>query len=418
MHNPQGIGGTGKPAETGIGGTGQVAHKPGGIGGTGKQSGEGIGGTGNVAQNKQTKPGGIGGTGIVGTITGFGSIWVSNAHITFDEQTPITINQQPASAGAFQLGQVVAVIADKTTGSANTEFDYPAKSIDIIYEVSGPINQILQGKQALDILNQSVLVDHHTAIFDHKSGETLTLAQLDLGDQIEVSGFRRDDGQIVASRLDIVPELDQVQLIGELEQTSEGHWQINNQNLALDKLLAEELLESEELDQRVLVSGQLEGDIFHVESIKADSIEFVLEHVNELIYEGYVSETEEDGTINIGGYEFELEDAIELDEGIDVEEYENQLHDDDEEYFDEDEADTDFYEDDSEQEDYSNQEDEYAEDDFHDEDFEEEYYEDDDALDADFEEEFYEEDMEPEFEDYYYEEDFDPEFEEDFDPEE
>src|ERR1019366_650987 len=70
-----GIGGTGSPqssARGGSGGTGSPeSPEKGGIGGTGapqSQTEGGIGGTGQQAD------GGIGGTGIVGIITGFGSV--------------------------------------------------------------------------------------------------------------------------------------------------------------------------------------------------------------------------------------------------------------------------------------------------------------------------------------------------------
>ncbi len=459
-HN--GIGGTGKQVEEGIGGTGQVAQNTGGIGGTGvpakegltteEVTEEGIGGTGQVASNQNSTgsnngSGGIGGTGIVGTITAFGSIWVNDAHVTFNEQTPITINQQPATSGEFQIGQVVAVIADKSVNAANQSYDYPAKSIDIIYEVAGPVSQILAGDQSLEILNQSVLVNDQTTIFEQSTGKTITLAQLDLGDHIEVSGLRQTDGDIIASRLDIVDEMSQIQLIGELEQTSEGHWQINNQTVEIDELLADELLDTENADHRVLISGQLEDEVFHVESINTDSVEYVLEQVNELIYEGYLLETHDDGTISIGGFEFDLHDAIEFeevleaydhdesDEEYDYDESEEDAY--DEEYSEEDE---DIYEDDTyEEESYEEDEIEqdfyegWESDDFdpeeaHDEDIEvefdpelEEEGVDDEFLEEEFEEEFdheleqhFEEDMEPEFDDAFFEEEFEEHFEEEF----
>ena len=74
-----GIGGSGQRVADGIGGTGQKLAD--GIGGSGQKVADGLGGTGQKLAD------GIGGTGIIGTITDFGSIWISKAHVHFDTQS-------------------------------------------------------------------------------------------------------------------------------------------------------------------------------------------------------------------------------------------------------------------------------------------------------------------------------------------
>ena len=155
----------------GIGGTGLIHPNvdQNGIGGTGKTLDEGVGGTGRIAQTGS----GIGGTGIVGTITKFGSIWVNQAHVLFDESTPITINQSPATQGQLQLGQVVAV------NSTQDGEDYHAKSIDIIHEVTGPISQLTLEKRSMEVLNQTIRLSDEAIIYDQKSHSLVALEQLE-----------------------------------------------------------------------------------------------------------------------------------------------------------------------------------------------------------------------------------------------
>lgn len=292
----------------GIGGTGVIHPNidKNGIGGTGKTLDEGIGGTGLIAQ-KATEGSGIGGTGIVGTITKFGSIWVNQAHVRFDESTPITINQSPATQGQLQLGQVVAV------NSIQDGAAYQAKSIDIIHEVVGPISQLILEKRRLEVLNQTIHLSDEAIIYDQKSNSVIALEQLESSPythaHIEVSGLRQEDGDIIASRLDIVEPLDSLQLIGELKQSDDGLWQINHQTIHIDELLL-----FDDLSKRALISGHLEGEVFIADAIGTDSIKTVLEGVSEVIYEGYVFDMELEGMVNIGGLEFTVQDSLEITE--------------------------------------------------------------------------------------------------------
>lgn len=335
-----GIGGTGQVADRGIGGTGQIADR--GIGGTGQKLESGIGGTGQHAhldtnssgEGSGSGSGGIGGTGIVGTITGFGSIWVNNTRVTFDSNTPITINKQPATAGDFELGQVVAVTSqryqnepvdterwhspqevffgDSPPDQPNNTFK--AKSIDVVYEVVGPVNQVLSAEHKLSVLNQNVFVTERTAILDRRTGKPVSLAELDVSDYVQVSGLRQSDGDIIASRLDVVNAMTQVELIGPLSQSDQGHWQIHDQSLVIDPALLG--IGSEDyLGNRVLITGVMSENQFIVEQIEQDSIELIFTRVHELIYEGFIFDEGLDGVINIGGQAFNLPEVVDFTEG-------------------------------------------------------------------------------------------------------
>ncbi|MCG8097510.1 MAG: hypothetical protein JAZ05_00310, partial [Candidatus Thiodiazotropha taylori] len=123
-----GLGGTGQQVVDGIGGTGQRVAD--GIGGTGQKLADGIGGTGQKLAD------GIGGTGIIGTITDFGSIWINNLHIHYDENVRIAVNGRSTKSDVFRLGQVVAVMSDPVNDG------YRARYIDVVLEAVGPVSAI------------------------------------------------------------------------------------------------------------------------------------------------------------------------------------------------------------------------------------------------------------------------------------
>src|SRR5262249_41510449 len=95
--DPGGIGGTGIVP----GGTGGTGVDPGGTGGTGVDPG-GIGGTGQRAEAE---------IGVLGVITGFGSICVNGIEVHYDANTHVALNGDLSSASALGIGQVVSVLA-------------------------------------------------------------------------------------------------------------------------------------------------------------------------------------------------------------------------------------------------------------------------------------------------------------------
>ncbi|PHR91776.1 MAG: hypothetical protein COA69_11375 [Robiginitomaculum sp.] len=151
--------------------------RPGGIGGTGIGSGEegngGIGGTGigHISQ-----------TGYVGRIDGFGSIFVNGAEIEYADTLPIRFNTHIGTVADLKIGHVVEALV--TTAQDGT---IRAVQIRVRHEVIGPVEAV--NGQSLQILSQTILVPS-------------TLNIPNLGAYIAVSGFRRLDGVIVASRLD------------------------------------------------------------------------------------------------------------------------------------------------------------------------------------------------------------------------
>ena len=158
-----------------------------GIGGTGaavRQADRGIGGTG--AAGPQVADRGIGGTGIVAVITGFASICLADQEVALDPGVPVLIGDHPATAEALRAGQVAVVDAAGTGPSLH------ARTVAVRYEVSGPV-------EAADGANLRV------------AGQQVAMSAGTLGDRpapgewVAVSGLRRLDGVIEATRLDRRP---------------------------------------------------------------------------------------------------------------------------------------------------------------------------------------------------------------------
>ena len=84
-----------------------------------------------------------------------------------------------------------------------------------------------------------------------------------------------------------LPEIESVQLIGELNQDDIGQWSIGQQSIEIDELLLEQ-----DLDKRLLISGHFEDGVIIADAIGLDSVELVLDQVTEMIYEGILFDME------------------------------------------------------------------------------------------------------------------------------
>jgi Domain of unknown function (DUF5666) len=158
--------------------------RPGGIGGTGIGDGEGNGGIGGTGI-------GVGiGTGFVGRIDRFGSIWVNGAEIFYDEDIHVNFNGRVGVPSDLKIGHVVQLIA-----KPDNEGVLHATSLDVRYEVIGEV-------KALNQNTATIFTD--TVEFSRLSAEGA--AHLALGDKVAVSGFRRGDGVIMASQIDMITD--------------------------------------------------------------------------------------------------------------------------------------------------------------------------------------------------------------------
>jgi len=144
-----------------------------GIGGTGKQlaAESGIGGTG-----KQP-------VGILGTITGFGSIFVNGIEIEYDEYTPFSIDGKPSPLQQLAIGDVVEILT--TDGNDFTH----AKAINLRHEVIGKVESVEAETFSFSINGQSIIQPINSAWMPA------------IGTWVAVSGHRVDEQNIIATRI-------------------------------------------------------------------------------------------------------------------------------------------------------------------------------------------------------------------------
>ena len=155
-----------------------------GIGGTGiSGSDRGLGGTGRLAAGDERGMGGPGiGGGIIGTVTGFGSICVSGVRVAYDPSTTITAGNLPGALNELARGMTVAAHVVEQNG------ELKASRIDILHALVGPITSTTP----LTIMGASVAVDFAA------SG---ALGSLAIGDMVVVDGLHRTDGVLEATRI-------------------------------------------------------------------------------------------------------------------------------------------------------------------------------------------------------------------------
>jgi len=237
----------------GIGGTGMLAVRP-GIGGTGRSEG------------------GVGGTGIVGVITGFASICVNGVEVQFDAATPVSENGQPGSARQLAVGQVVAV---RATGDGAA---LSASNIAMIDAAIGPIEAIDPVTGEFSLLGQKVQL--------RASGK---LSDLKAGSWVRVSGLRLAQGEIAASRIDLISPLAQVQLNGTVTRNDADTISVEGTRVRFD---AQQRPADLALGSEVLIKGQWDGHFLHAQQVQPEPTRNGLGIVDHVVLEGYIHKLE------------------------------------------------------------------------------------------------------------------------------
>ena len=153
-----------------------------------------------AAEPDEEKEGGILGTGIVGTITGLGSIVVNGQTIKFDPGLAISDGVTAATADALAPGHTVAVVAQKEDGA------WRAVSIRQVLPLVGPVTIDADGQ--LHVLGTQIVPP---------SGEEPPLS----GDWVAVSGLWQDR-QVVASRLERLASAQTARIEGSILDQAPG----------------------------------------------------------------------------------------------------------------------------------------------------------------------------------------------------
>jgi hypothetical protein len=132
-----------------------------------------------------------------GAITGFGSAFVNGVRFE-TSSAAFTINGKPGTQGDLRVGHVVTVHGHRDDNGNST-----ADRIDFDDLVQGPVDTVDAAAGTLVVMGQTVLIDADTSFDDNIPGSSL--AGLNAGDIVEVSGMRRADGDIQATRIEAKP---------------------------------------------------------------------------------------------------------------------------------------------------------------------------------------------------------------------
>jgi len=168
--------------------------------------------------------GGIGGTGIyAGTITALGSATVDE--IKFDtSEALITVDGDIVrDHTSLAIGMKVEIIGSKNTALPLTG---TASRVDFESEVKGPVDMALTAN-ILGVMGQRVVVDGSTEFDDNGTG--LNISDLQVGDNVTVSGFFEDDNEIQATFIRLEdPSLTAFKVKGEVEDLIAETFEIND----------------------------------------------------------------------------------------------------------------------------------------------------------------------------------------------
>jgi len=156
---------------------------------------------------------GVGGTGIIGAITGFGSIFVNGVEVEIDRRTQLSVDGQPIDDYPLARGDVVEILA---TGSGLMR----ARRLAVRHEVIGAVEQVDVGTGQFRVLGQTVLRPESSGRLPR------------IGERVKVSGFRDDSGRIHATRVAPAGKAPAL-LTGELRRTDAGTLRIGGQRIAL-----------------------------------------------------------------------------------------------------------------------------------------------------------------------------------------
>jgi len=201
--------------DDGIGGTGIGGTEPG-------DDQEGIGGTGFGGDED-----GVGGTGVLGTITGFGSVCVNGLEIHYAPDVSVSAGWSPAIADDLAAGQVVWIVAAKREGRL------VADSIAVVTELVGRVSTVDAERRVLRVAGESIDVLADAVIFGVPAGEL----QPALRKKVAVSGLRRANGRIAASRIDralVYSRANPLRISDMLSENRDLHW------LAIEGFLGEQ----------------------------------------------------------------------------------------------------------------------------------------------------------------------------------
>jgi hypothetical protein len=172
---------------------------------------------------------GIDGSGVhvvaEGPIEAFGSIVVGGQHYGLSEAV-VRINGEVAVESDLALGQVVVVEATRELAGS-----LRADTVAVESLLRGAVESVDTGTGQLVVLSQDVRTTAETVF---APGPGLQLADIAVGDYVEISGFSGGDGRIIATRVARAEPADGLRIVGEVEHLNAGTLTFEINGLVVD----------------------------------------------------------------------------------------------------------------------------------------------------------------------------------------
>ncbi|TDP40195.1 hypothetical protein DEU29_10295 [Idiomarina aquatica] len=248
-----------------------------------------------------------------GVITGFGSVYVNGQRYRSENADIALANNPAATEGDLKVGMVVSLAASESNNGDDPE----ATNIRYEEHLQGPISFIDTEAEVIEILGQRVVYNDLTE-FDE-----VALADLTIGDIIEVSGYINEEGDFYATRIELENDEEEFKLKGDVTalDTSAQTFMINE--LTIDYSSAEfDDMSAADLEDGLYV--KVEGTEFDAETLTlvATDVENKDNNVDdyddadEIKIAGIVSNYDEaTGTFDVNQYSFTVNDDTEFEDG-------------------------------------------------------------------------------------------------------
>lgn len=190
--------------------------------------GGGIGGSGTGPGGGTVAEGGIGGSGS-GTTTGYGSIYINDQrHYQIAENALIYLDGVQLHANTINptgkglpLGLITEFLLDEDVNEDVTQGTIIA--MEAHHQIIGAITSL----EPLKVLHQRVHINADSQL------NGINLADLALGDVVQVAGLRDRQGKLRATRLAIADEGASWQLIGRISDLNGSQFKLDEQSIKL-----------------------------------------------------------------------------------------------------------------------------------------------------------------------------------------
>jgi len=275
---------------TGAGGTGLQASE---------ETGTGTGGTGFGGDDDSGT--GTGGTGIFGVVTGFGSVCVNGHEVDYDARTLIRQDGKSATISDLAVGQTVRIQTSRARPLVATH-------IDVENALAGPIDRVDLNSRRVWIMDQSVELRRGAIVFDRTTGKRTSLERLRSGSFLSVSGLRRADGVVSATRLDQRAASERAIVTAVVRDLGQGTAYVGDTRATFATVgdSSERSPETNHDGQRLRVSGRWNAKTRTLEATRLDDARPFEKQTRRVSIQGFTAPSHADADFRLAGTAVEV----------------------------------------------------------------------------------------------------------------